>query len=231
MSALKTVSFRASTSRAGDARDGDELADRELDVDVLQVVLRGRAPRTSRGPRGAIRHRDRPLPRQELPGDRLRVLLDLRGGASATTCPPCSPAPGPCRPGGRPSASSARRARPRARCCRGRAAAPASRSASSCRAGGARSTARRGCRGRRRAASRSASPAAAAPRRRRASPQRGRAAGTDADVVEEGQPLADLLDDPSADQLLGLGQLERVEELDRARDRHLRELVDVPRRR
>ena len=39
----------------------------------------------------------------------------------------------------------------------------------------------------------------------------------DADVVEERQPLADLLDDPRADQLLGLGQLERVEELERAR--------------
>ena len=49
----------------------------------------------------------------------------------------------------------------------------------------------------------------------------------DADVVEERQPLADLLDDPRADQLLGLRQLERVEELDRPRDRHLRELVDV----
>ena len=34
----------------------------------------------------------------------------------------------------------------------------------------------------------------------------------DADVVEERQPLADLLHDPRADQLLGLGQLEPVEE-------------------
>ena len=34
----------------------------------------------------------------------------------------------------------------------------------------------------------------------------------DADVVEEGQPLADLLDDPVADQLLGRGQPELVEE-------------------
>ena len=37
----------------------------------------------------------------------------------------------------------------------------------------------------------------------------------DADVVEEGQPLADLLDDPRADQALGLGQLELVQELER----------------
>ena len=49
----------------------------------------------------------------------------------------------------------------------------------------------------------------------------------DADVLEEGQPLADLLDDPLADQLLGLGQLEAVEELDRALNGQLRQLVDV----
>ncbi len=48
----------------------------------------------------------------------------------------------------------------------------------------------------------------------------------DADVVEERQPLADLLDDAMPDQLLGLGQPELVEELERALDRHLRELVD-----
>ena len=48
----------------------------------------------------------------------------------------------------------------------------------------------------------------------------------DADVVEEGQPLTDLLDDPRADQLLGRGQLELVEEGERPRHRQLRELVD-----
>ena len=53
----------------------------------------------------------------------------------------------------------------------------------------------------------------------------------DADVVEEGQALADLLDDAVADQLLGLGELELVEELERARDREARELVDVRSRR
>jgi hypothetical protein len=50
---------------------------------------------------------------------------------------------------------------------------------------------------------------------------------TDADVVQEREPLADLLDDSPADQLLGLSELELVQELQRARDRHLRELVDV----
>ena len=48
----------------------------------------------------------------------------------------------------------------------------------------------------------------------------------DADVVEEGQPLADLLHDPVADQLLGRRQAELVEERERARDRHPREAVD-----
>ena len=48
----------------------------------------------------------------------------------------------------------------------------------------------------------------------------------DADVVEERQPLADLLHDPVPDQLLGRRQVELVEEAERARDRHLRELVD-----
>ena len=48
----------------------------------------------------------------------------------------------------------------------------------------------------------------------------------DADVVEERQALADLLDDPVPDQLLRLGQLELVEELQRAVHRQLRELVD-----
>jgi len=49
----------------------------------------------------------------------------------------------------------------------------------------------------------------------------------DADVVEEGQPFANLLHDPRADQLLHLGQVELVEELERPGHRHPRELVDV----
>src|SRR4029450_3699233 len=50
----------------------------------------------------------------------------------------------------------------------------------------------------------------------------------DPDVVEERQALADLLDDPGAGQLFRLRPPQRVDERDRARDRHLRELVDVP---
>src|SRR5205085_12528614 len=49
---------------------------------------------------------------------------------------------------------------------------------------------------------------------------------TDADVVEEGQSLTDLLDDPVSDQLLGLGQVEAAEELECTRHRHSRELED-----
>ena len=48
----------------------------------------------------------------------------------------------------------------------------------------------------------------------------------DADVVEEGEPLPDLLDDPVPDQLLGGRQAELVEERERARDGHPREVVD-----
>ena len=50
-------------ARAGDAGDADELPDRELDVDVLQVVHRARrAPRTRRVSSIAPL-RDRDLPR------------------------------------------------------------------------------------------------------------------------------------------------------------------------
>ena len=156
-------------------------ADRELDVDALQVVLRGAADGEDAVVAGAaLGHRDLALAREELAGDRLLVAL-----APSRPCPRrrrgrrARPRPGPCRRASRRCASSARRARRRARCCRGRAAARACRSACRCRAGGARSTARRGCRARRRAASRSASrAAAAAPRRPRASPRRGRAGGS-----------------------------------------------------
>ena len=50
---------------------------------------------------------------------------------------------------------------------------------------------------------------------------------TDADVVEKHQAFADLLHDARADELLGLRELELVEEFERTGDRHLRELVNV----
>ena len=50
----------------------------------------------------------------------------------------------------------------------------------------------------------------------------------DADVVQERQPLADLLDDPARRSAPpSVGQLELLEELERAGDRQLRELVDA----
>ena len=87
--------------------------------------------------------------------------------------------PDPCPPGGRRRASSPRRARRRGPCCPGRAVAPAWRSASRCRADAARSTARRGCRGRRPARSRSGWPAGSAgPRRPTASRPRAPSTGS-----------------------------------------------------
>src|SRR3954453_1722620 len=50
----------------------------------------------------------------------------------------------------------------------------------------------------------------------------------DSDVVEEGEPLTDLLHDPMADQLLGGRQTELVEEGERPRDGQRREFVDRP---
>ena len=168
-------------ARARHAGDRREDAERDLDVDVLEVVL-GRALDLHVAARLAPlgRDLDPPRARQELARQRLRH--------APRPPPPCRPPrrsrrarprPGPCRPGGRPRASCPRRARPRARCCRGRAAAPASRSAARCRAGAGRSTARRGCRARRPATSRSASRAgSAAPRRPTASPPRGPSTGS-----------------------------------------------------
>ena len=135
-----------------------------------------RAPRISSVARRLAplrRHLDDARAGEELAGQRLRDLLHLRGGAlrrrSARRARP--------RPGPRSTRWSA--ARIVCSSCsttmhgvaRGRAAARACRSASSCRAGAGRSTARRGRRARRRAPSRSASRGgSAAPRRRRASP-------------------------------------------------------------
>jgi hypothetical protein len=66
---------------ARDAGHADELADREVDVDVLQVVHRGAADREGPEVFGApFRNRDLALAREELARDRLRVPLDLLRG-------------------------------------------------------------------------------------------------------------------------------------------------------
>ena len=169
-------------ARARHAGDRREHAERDVDVDVLEVVLGG-----ALDPHVAARLA--PLGRDLDPPRARRGTGPSATPATASTSvgralpPPRSRRarrrPGPCRPGGRPRASCPRRARPRARCCRGRAAAPASRSAARCRAGAGRSTARRGCRARRPATSRSASRAgSAAPRRPTASPPRGPSTGS-----------------------------------------------------
>ena len=83
-------------ARARDARDADELPERELDVDGLQVVhARAAHPERAEVLGAPLRHRDRPLAGEELARDRLRRPLDLAAVPSATTRPPCSPAPGP----------------------------------------------------------------------------------------------------------------------------------------
>ncbi len=231
-SALKTVSFTSvDLPEPETPGDRDELADRELDVDVLQVVLGGAAhPERAEVLGAAIRHRDRPLPRQELPGDRLRVLLNLGSGALGDDVPAVLA-------GARAHVDQvvgrahhllvvldhehgvAEVAQPLERRDQLRVVPlvePDRRLVEDVEhADELRADLRR----------------EPQPLRLAAGQRRGRAVELeipDADVVEERQPLADLLDDPRADQLLRLGQLERVEELDRAGDRHLRELVDVP---
>ena len=65
---------------ARDARHADELADGELDVDVLEVVLRGAAHREHAAIVVApLGNRDLARAREELARDRLLVALDLRG--------------------------------------------------------------------------------------------------------------------------------------------------------
>ena len=168
----------ARARHAGDARHD---AERHLDVDLLEVVLRRAADLDEarrRAPAG--RHVDRARARQELAGERRLDPLDLRGRAlRPRRGRRARRRRGPCRSGGRPRASSARRARRPAPCCRGRAGARACRSAWSCRAGAGRSTARRGRTARRPAPSRSASPGgSAAPRRPTAWPPRGPSTGS-----------------------------------------------------
>ena len=63
---------------ARDAGHADELADRELDVDLLQVVLRGALDEERAAVLVApLGHRDLARAREELPRDRLPVPLDL----------------------------------------------------------------------------------------------------------------------------------------------------------
>ena len=105
---------------AGDARHRHELPDRELDVDPLQVVHRraadGEVAVESFSRRGGIAIVR--LPERNWPVTDFLTSITSSALPSATTQPPCSPAPGPCRSASRRCASSARRARRRGPCCR-----------------------------------------------------------------------------------------------------------------
>ena len=115
-------------SGAGDTRDGDEPADREVDVDPLQVVHRRpangepAAPSSSR--RGGTRIRRSPLRNRP---DRAGRRRDGVGCPFADDLASVLPAPGPRSTTQSASASFVRRARRRAPCCRRRGASRACR--------------------------------------------------------------------------------------------------------
>ena len=226
-----TISFTSvDLPEPGDARDGDELADRELDVDSLQVVL-ARAEHAERAEvlRAPLRDRDLPLAREELTGDRRLVLLDGRRGPLGDDVP-----------------AVLARARPHVDEPVGAAhhllvvlddehgvpevAQPLERPDQLVVVALVQPD-------RRLVEDVEHADELRADLRREPEPLR-LAAGerrrgavelevADADVVEERQPRADLLQDPLADQALRFGELELLHEADRARDGHRRELVDV----
>ena len=77
------VAYQCALARAADAGDADQLAEREIDIDVLQVVFGGAAYHQHRpvalAPPG--REWDAPLAPEEGPGQRLRLLDDVVEGA------------------------------------------------------------------------------------------------------------------------------------------------------
>ena len=210
-------------ARAGHARDADELAERELDVDVLQVVLARAAHAEGAAVVGAARRdRDAPPAGEELPRDRALVALHVARRALGDDLAAVLAGAGPHvhDPVGRAhhllvvldhEHGVAEVAQPLER--RDQPAVVALVQADRRlvedveHADELRADLRR-------------QPDAlrlAARERLRGAVEREVA---DADVVEERQPLADLLQDPVADQLLGRRQLQPAEELERARDRH-----------
>ena len=167
---VEDVVDQRALARAADAGDGDQPAERNLHVDVLQVVGAGAA--NDDLALGFLAARLRRL-------DRAAGRRDTRRSASRGRCrsaPPASPGRSPGRRArrrrgrgrsrSRPCGSSLRRARRRPRCCRDRAAGRASPAACGCRAGAGRSTARRARRARRSGSSRSAWPGGCAALRR-----------------------------------------------------------------
>ena len=187
--------------------------------------LFARAPRTTSSPRVGGRRAagtsNRPRAAQVLPGQRLA----RRRTAAAAAGPGTSrgrrarrrPARG--RRDSRPCGSSPRRARRRARCCRDCAA---------CRASPSSRRLSRWCRPIDGSSSTYSTPVSCEPicvasRMRCPSPPESVAAPraerevADADVGEKPQPLADLAQHAAGDEVLALGQLERLEQRQRPR--------------
>ena len=168
-------------ARARHAGDAGQHAQRDVDVERLEVVLLGAPDLQVAGRRTPpLGHRDRARAGQELAGERLLDLLDLRRGALGDD-PPAVLA------GARAEVDEVVGRAHRllvvlddehgvaqvAQALEGRD------ELASCRAGAGRSTARRARRARRRAPSRSGWPAgSAAPRRPTASPPRGPSTGS-----------------------------------------------------
>ena len=181
---VQDVVDQAALARARDAGDHGEDAERELDVEVAQVVV----PRAL-DHAAACRCPSRRFVGHRAPRARRAGSAPVSEVGCARDLPPACPRPPPrrraCRRRARgrsPSRRrgwSPRRARPPAPSCRGRACPGGWRSGARCRAGGGRSTARRARRARPSACCRSGWRAGCAGSRRpRASPTSGRASGS-----------------------------------------------------
>ena len=165
------VAHQRALARAGNAGDAHEHAQRNLDVDALEVVVRGAADDELGLARWAgdaagisIRRRPErycPVTLFGCGDDSARAARRPRRARRGR------PARGRNRRCGRPPASCPRRARRRSRCCPGRGAGLAFPAGGRCRGGAARSKARRGCRARPPVRSRLARPAGSAAFRRR----------------------------------------------------------------
>ena len=186
-------------------------AQRDRGRDVLQVVL-ARAHHLQRlavGLAPLLRHRDLAPPVRYCP-----VMLSALAMTSGV---PCGDDPAAVDAGAGADVDHVvggagwrpRRARPRARCCRCRAGASASRSGGRCRAGAGRWTARRARRDADQAGAdlRGQPDALASPPDR--VPDARERQVVEADIDQELQPLADLLQDARGDLVLLLGELPR----------------------
>ena len=148
-------------ARAADAGDAGQHAERDLDVDVLEVVLRG-----AENAHALVGRLAAGWPAPGSPARRAGTSPSATAAPAAAprACPrrrrvrPARPRRAPCRRPCRRPGSCRRRARRRARCCPDRAACAGSRSAARCRASAGRSTARRARRACRPAPTRARSP-------------------------------------------------------------------------